>query len=195
MLLPGSQVEHHSAGAGRAGRGELDGALDAPGHLGAQDGPEPEARKEEVSRLCQQVRLFDVEVPEGLQGGLGQSPAQAGTAEIPRGRYRTQQGHTSVELQSRASHDPYARRVVERWFASPSRGGLTRWRRPSRPISCKKFLPDAGLNFIPHLPEDLEALLLAPLCPRGVLERPVEAVLRAGKTGQASLASSQTVTT
>src|SRR5215218_8875714 len=106
MLLSGSQVEHHDAGAGRAGRGELDGALDAPGHLGARDGPESEARKEEISRLRQQVRLFDVEVSGELRGGLGQRPAQAGTAEIPRDRYRTQQGHLSVEFQSCASYDP-----------------------------------------------------------------------------------------
>jgi hypothetical protein len=185
------------------------------GNLGARDGPEPEAREEVVSRLRQQVRLFDAEVSGEFQGALGQPPAQAGTAEIPRDRYRTQQGRLSVELQSRASHDPSVpsgheggggvvckpvprqanlfekledpgQLVPVGWSDGDVRHGLSPARSSSLMrawISSRTFL---------KTPRRSSSL---PLAREGSWNDQWRRFSAPGKTGQASLASSQTVTT
>src|SRR5215210_5716845 len=96
-LLRGSEVQHHGAGADGAGRRELDGAW---------DGAEPEAGKEEVRRLRQQVRLFDAESPREFQGGFGQAASESGAAEVPPHRHRPQQRRGPVELEGCAPYDP-----------------------------------------------------------------------------------------
>jgi hypothetical protein len=67
--------------------------------------------------------------------------------------------------------------------------------RMSSRLCRDNLLLDVRTDFVAHLPELLQTFLIRAGGPRGVLERPVQTVLRPGKDRTGSLASSQTVIT
>lgn len=179
------------------------------------DRSEPEAREEEIRRLRQQVCLCDHEVTGELQGGFGQPPAQPGTAEIPPHGDRPQQGCGFVELEARATHDasleaghkgggevalePVLREIgfVEQFEdlgqLLPARGADGNFRHGLLPprssslmrvrISSRTVLNTSSRSSSP------------PAASEGSRNDQCRRCFAPGKVGQASLASSQTVTT